>query len=201
MGERDIRAALQRALSEKPNRSIRKMFVDAERSQYEERETRRHRIELDKLGGRFEWIGSVWSNQIMGKSIVISVKEVKQEWQELLSRLASTEEEERTQLISKLAHGLMLSEDQDLEGIRRNIVVGDNQNIFDRKRFTPASRVFLRTVAELSDYSAKQSKSFEGFVNKRVDWSHGLVTLPQTFPVVADWFVQSRNSPQSFKLS
>lgn len=203
-----MREAFREAARENPKSPISGVVRGVERKQYEERKAERHARELDKLGGRLEYIGRVWLNHRMRNHVSISMRTLKEEWKELPPLLANIEESERVELIGRLAKGLMLSEERTnayykQTAIRRILEnpLEDIQAIFAKKtRFSPASEAFFEALTDICGYSKEQKASFKEFMSSREDLS-GLVRLPQTFPAVAEWLVQSRNDSQSSRLS
>ena len=71
---------------------------------------------------------------------------------------------------------------------------------FNSKRFL-SSKTLIMVVAQLSEYSVDDLKAFGDFLKEDDRLPIEGVNLEQTFPVIADWLVQSKNRPQSSKLS
>jgi hypothetical protein len=179
------------------------MLNNAVQVQYREGQVERRKRELDKLGGRFEYIGREWLTHGMVNSVVR--RKVKEEWHELPPLLANIEEGERPQLISRLAKSLRLSENSNSSyrviaaRILNNRLEGPSQ-MLSTKRFSTVSEVFFEYISDIAGYSKEQKALFRDFMNKREDLN-GSISLPQTFPAVAEWLVQSRIGSQSSKLS
>jgi hypothetical protein len=204
MGERDIRFALQKALEVRPDPTISAMLKKAASEQYKDR----RKQEAEKLGGRFEHTGISWYHLILDIPNM-TARDIKKQWkEELLPQLASIEESERHEIIAHLARGLYLSEYPNSSG-QRNLSRRTplSQNLekflqgFNSERFSPSSKVFFMVIAQLSEYSKDELNSFEDFLRKKGRLPHKNVKLEQTFPVVADWLVQSRSGSQSSRLS
>lgn len=200
-----MREAFRRAVEKKPGTKIEDILKKVDRSQYKERRAERHAGDLERMGGRFERIGSSWLYLRLGPLAMppiqglTSDKKIREEWQRLQTPLVNMSKNERPQMISKLTDGLELSE-EGLNAYYRQLVVGeilDNplgqvQEMFSKTRFSSASKAFFGVLSDISGYSKEQRTSFKDFMNKRKDL-RGSVSLPQTFPAIAEWFVQQSN--------
>lgn len=198
-----MREEFLRAARQNPKSPIADAVRGIERTQFEGRRAERRAKELEKLGGRFEYIGNNWLNQIMGNPITISIRDLRKEWgEELLPQLSNSEVSERPQIISRLAKGLMLSENLNssyrvtVASVILNNPLGELSQMFITKKISPASKVFLQAISDISGYSRKQKALFGNFMNGRKDLQ-GSVTLPQTFPAVAEWLVQQNNTAKT----
>ena len=194
-----MREAFRKAAEQNPNSPTTKIVKGVAQSQWKERQAQRHARELEKLGGRFEYIGKKYLSHRVGSYVSISMRALKEEWHELPPLLANIEESERPELISSLAKGLMLSE--NLNSSYHSVVAARILNnsldelsqMLSRKRFSMASLVFFDVISDISGHSKEQKASFRDFMNKRDDL-HGSVSLPQVFPAVAEWLVQQNNA-------
>lgn len=154
----------------------------------------------------FEYIGNSW----FYRDGPDSVEKIREEWPRLQQLLAGMQESERRQMISKLADGLGISEKGLNDYYRKlaitimlNNPVEEMAQMFNQKKFSPASKVFFEALSDISGYSKEQKVLFRDFMNKREDLQ-GSVTLSQIFPAVAEWLVQeskSRVNTQSSRLS
>lgn len=195
MGEKDIRAAFDKALATKPDPAIKGMLNEAASQQYKDR---RHQWAV-KLGGRFEHAGMSWFHLTVGIPNM-SARDIKKQWkEELLPQLSSIEENERPEIISRLAKGLLLSEDPRSDGQRvlstRSYLSQNMEKFvrrFNSKRFSPASKVFFRVVAQLSEYSSDELNLFGDFLKENGRLPDKDVKLEQAIPAVAEWLIQSR---------
>jgi len=193
----DMREAFRKAANQNPDSKLAGVIKNIEYSQYTERRAERHARELEKLGGRFEYVGNMWLNRIMGNPIPILRTELRREWhQELLLQLHNNiEENDRPQLISRIADGLMLSErsNSSYKVISERTILSHPFRGLSDERFSPASKYFFQIVADISGYSENEKTDFRNFVVERVD-IHGYSKLTDVFPAVAEWLVQQYNT-------
>lgn len=188
--------AFRKAAKQNPNSEATGIFKGVEHSQYVTRQARKHERGLEKLGGEFENIGGRWLGYLQEKSL--SAKQIREDWRNLLPRLANIQEGERTGLITRLAKGLMLSED-NTNSDRYTMpgplfkYSGHFQEIPNGVRLSPQSTYFIGAVSELHGDYGKEGTSLIDFVGSRGD-SRGLVRLPKVLPVVAEWLVQQSNA-------
>ena len=193
----EVRNALQRALSETPNPIIKGMLREAATNQYKDR----RKNEAEKLGGRFEHTGMSWHHLIINTPNM-TARDIKKRWkEELLPQLKNIEEAERPQVIARLAEGLYLSENPQSSERYLTFLTDLSQNMnkflrrFSPERFSPPSKAFFMVIAQLSEYSRDELKTFGDFLRERDRLPRAGVTIQQTFPVIADWLVQSRKKP------
>lgn len=199
-----MREAFLKLARENPKSPIAGIVRGVELTQSEELQAERRTRDLERWGRKFEYIGNSWFHR-HGPD---SVEKIREEWPRLQQLLAGMQESERRQMISRLADGLNVSEKKlpseyrvmaALEMLNNPLV--KVEEMFSGRGFSPASNVFIEVIGDLSGYSKEQRASFGNFMNRREDL-RGSVTLPQTFPAVAEWLVQqSRNNPQSSRLS
>lgn len=201
-----MKEALIKAARKNPKSPLANVVRNVEQAQNEERHAERKARELGKLGGRFEYVGKVWLNHKMGNSVF--VKTLREEWKELPPLLANIDENNRAELVAKLAKGLMLWENINSSydillrsTTLKNPLKQQQRRSYERK-FSPEAQLFLAVVGEISGNSQEQQASFLNSMSNSRKLPQGLVSLDQTFPLIGEYLVQPiKNRPQSPRLS
>ena len=199
--------ALRKALEENPDSKLAPAIKSVNQAQAKELKVEKHRKELERLGGRFEYLGRSWYHLGTGftrsypSKELNSIVEIRKEWQNLQARFIYLQKSDRLQMLAKLAIGMDLSEGHTADFYRKlafnemlNNPLQVVQEIFRDVRFSPASIAFLGALSDISEHNDAKKASFNDFMGKRKDL-RGLVKLPQIFPAVADWFVQQQPTP------
>lgn len=177
----DMREALNQFAQQDPDSPIAR---DVRRVRREDARKR----ELEKLSGEFSQVGRQWLQEY-------ALSELRSKWDSLKTNFARLPSNDQAQMLSKLASGMQISEDQNSRYHRFAITTALEKSIANlksrlgRAQFSPASRVFVEALSELAGYSPEERSAFKKFLYQSNDLK-GLVKSPQIFPLVARWLVK-----------